>query len=253
MTLKPKLRQAQILDFVSKQGEVSVELLMGRFSVSAETIRRDLSCLAENGVLRKVHGGAKSLPFRLQGDVRQRLSASGYAKETIARKLANIIEPGSTLFLDTGSTTLTCAYQLADIENLTVITNSLSIAKLLGQSQCKPAVHLLGGQYAQENDETIGPLTIEQIGSFQVDYAVISAAAVDIEAGVTDASFDEAQIAVAMINCANQLIVVADSSKFSCKAAYRVCRLDRMDALVCERAPEPKLSSVLAHKGIVLY
>lgn len=253
MRIKPKQRQSHILDTVSEQGQVSVDLLALRFNVSVETIRRDLGYLANCGVLQKIHGGAKSLPLQTENSFAERMTDSVAAKQVIGQKLAKIIKPGTTLFLDTGSTTLICAKQLLDVQGLTVVTNSLRIAQVLGKSKAGITVHLLGGRYDEDNDETTGPLTIEQIGHYQADYAVLCAAAVDVDIGVTDANFDEAQIAMAMINCANRIIVVADSSKLDNKAAYRVCRLNRMDALVCEVTPSAKLTKALAHIGIELH
>ncbi len=253
MRLKPKQRQSQILDMVSAHGHISVEVLALNFNVSVETIRRDLGYLANCGVLQKIHGGAKSLPLNTESSFAERMSDSVSAKEVIASKLAKMIEPGKTVFLDTGSTTLICAKALVAIKDLTVITNSLRIAQVLGKSQSGITVHLLGGHYDDDNDETTGPLTIEQIGHYQADIAVLCAAAVDADSGVTDANFEEAQVAMAMINCANRIVIVADSTKLDSKAAYRVCRLNRMDALVCEVAPQAKLSNALAHIGIELH
>ncbi|MEH6444345.1 MAG: DeoR/GlpR family DNA-binding transcription regulator [Oceanospirillaceae bacterium] len=253
MGFKAKQRQSQILDIIVEKGQETVENFARNFKVSPETIRRDLCNLADAGVLRKIYGGAKRVPQHAESSFAERMFDSVDAKKIIARKLANIIEPGSTVFLDTGSTTLICAHKLLEVERLTVITNSLHIAQVLGQSTNDSVVYLLGGKYAQDNHETTGPVTIEQINGFQVDYAVLCATAIDVDVGVTDANCDEAQIAIAMINCANKIIIVADSSKLNCKAAYRVCKLDQLHAFVCDEIPAARFISALDQFGIQLH
>lgn len=251
MGVKPKQRQSQIVKWVGQQGEITVDELAQKFDVSAETIRRDLGLLAESGRLRKVHGGARRFGLTIEGSFAERMSEYVEAKEQIAAKLAMMIDPGTTLFLDTGSTTLFCAQAISTIEGLTVITNSLRIAQMLGQSGS--AVHLLGGQYAADCDETVGPDTIKQITRYQADYAVLSAAAIDIDAGVMDSSFEEAQIAMTMANCSNQVVVLADASKLERRAAYRVCHFEDIDAFVSDQPPAPYLRVALQQSGVTLY
>jgi DeoR/GlpR family transcriptional regulator of sugar metabolism len=111
-------------------------------------------------------------------------------------------------------------------------------------------VHVVGGTWHAGNAETVGPLAIEQIGRFQADHAVLGVAALDAEAGAMDADFDEAQIARAMIDRARHLIVLAHGEKFGRRAAYRVCRLDEIDVLVSDRAPDGPLAAALAAAGV---
>ncbi|MCB1755080.1 MAG: DeoR/GlpR transcriptional regulator [Gammaproteobacteria bacterium] len=251
--MKPKQRRSRILEVVSEKGQISVEDLACRFEVSAETIRRDLGLMADTGALQKVHGGAKRLSLHTEGSFDDRMAESVEAKELIAQKLARLIEPGATVFLDTGSTTVIGARALSHIRGLTVITNSLQIAQLAGWSQSDSVVYLLGGRYGDENGETVGPLTIKQIAGFQADYAIITVAALDSEAGAMDSNFDEAQVAQAMIGCSNRLIVLANAAKLNRKAAYRVCQLSEIDSLVCDRVPESYFISALNEAGVELH
>lgn len=251
MGVKPKQRQSEIIKWVGQQGEITVDELAQKFDVSAETIRRDLGLLADSGRLRKVHGGARRLGLTTEGSFAERMSECIEAKELIAKKLARIIDPGTTLFLDTGSTTLVCAQALSTLEGLTVITNSLRIAQVIGQSGA--AVHLLGGKYDADCDETIGPDTLKQITRYQADYAILSAAAIDAVAGVMDSSFEEAQVAIAMANCSNHVVILADASKFERRAAYRVCRFEHIDTFVSDKPPESGLRVALQQSGAVLH
>jgi DeoR family glycerol-3-phosphate regulon repressor len=248
--MKPKHRQAHIAELVSQRGEASVDALAQQFGVSAATIRRDLSQLAEGGVIQKVHGGARRSPLIAEGSFSERMAENAGAKEEIARKLAPLIEPGDTLFIDTGSTTLACAHQLAAVPELTVITNSVRIAHVMSSGEGRPKVLLLGGEFRNDNAETVGPTTIEQIRGFQADHAVITVAALDASVGAMDAELDEAHVARAMIECAHRLIVVADARKMERKAAFRVCRLDEIDVLVSDTAPSPAFRAALGEADV---
>jgi DeoR family glycerol-3-phosphate regulon repressor len=248
--VKPHERQRQIADWIRLQGEVSVEGLASRFDVSAETIRRDLAQLVEAGRVQKVHGGARRPRLLVEGSFSERLGSEGPAKTRIGRKFADTLEPGETLFIDTGSTTLAAAEYLAAVPRLTVITNSCRLAERLAQAGSDAAIYLLGGRYHGDNAETAGPGTIEQITAFQADRAVITVAAIMPEIGVMDASFDEAQIARAMIAHARSLTVLADHTKFGRRAAFCICPCDEIDDLISDKPPERETLEALVNVGV---
>ncbi len=253
--MKPRDRQDRILQIVRRDGAASVEALAETFAVSVETVRRDLHDLASTGALHKVRGGARRIRLATEGSFEERRMEQAGAKAAIARTLAAAIAPGDTIFLDTGTTTLACAEELAQIDRLTVITNSVRIAQRLGAAGGTSAggtsagggarVFVLGGAWSADNAETVGPMAIEQIGRFQADHAVLGVAAIDAEAGAMDADFEEAQIAHAMIGHARHVIVLAHAEKHGRRAAFRVCRLDEIDVLVSDRQPEGRLAAAL--------
>lgn len=241
-----KLRQEKIAEAVRRHGRVSVEQLAARFKTSHETIRRDLTVLAETGSVQKFHGGAK-LPHRQEeGPFRERMALNAVGKRIIAEKAARLVAPGDTVFIDTGSTTLMCAEEIAKTGGLTVITNSTRIAAVMAERGNRTVVFLLGGRFDGDNKETVGPTAISEIQSFHADHALITIGALDGAAGATDFNFDEAQVARAMMENADDLIVVADASKFQRRAAFTVCALERIDALVTDRPPSGDLGAALA-------
>jgi len=250
--MKPRHRQAEIADLVCRTGGVSVDDLASQFHVSAETIRRDLGHLAEVGLVEKVHGGARRSRLLIEGTFQERMADNPAAKEKIADKLLNLIEPGDTIFIDTGSTTLACAQRLTAIPRLSVITNSTRVAHILRAGAGRAEVHLLGGTYRADNGQTVGPIAVEQIRGFQADHAVITVSALDATAGATDASVEEAHIARAMIEHASSLYLVADATKFQRRAAYRICQLDDIDVLVSDRRPDPELHAALESADVEL-
>jgi len=235
--MKPRQRQSRILEVVARDGEATVDALAVEFDVSAETIRRDLAQLATSGALQKVHGGARRLRLHAEGSFQERMSEDAAAKEIIAQKLAQVIQPGDTLFMDTGTTTLFCAEALAGVAELTVITNSIRVAQALSRGAGHARVFLLGGDYAFDNAQTRGPIALDQIDRFHADHAVLAVAAVDPAGGASDADFDEAQVARRMIANATNVIVVAQAAKLGRKAAHRICRLDEVDMLITDMVP----------------
>lgn len=251
--LGPRLRQEKIAEAVLRQGRVSVEQLALRFQTSHETIRRDLSALAETGRVLKVHGGAKLPRQREEGPFRERMAMNAVGKRIVAEKAARLISPGQTLFIDTGSTTLMCAEEIGKIGGLTVITNSTRIAAVLAERGNRTSVFLVGGRFDGDNHETAGPAAIAGIQAFHADHALITIGALDEAAGATDYNYEEAQVARAMLQNADNLIVVADASKFQRRAAFAVCPLDRINALVTDRRPQGTLLSALSTAGVTLY
>ena len=248
--MKPRQRQARILDLVARDGEATVEALAAGFDVSAETIRRDLSQLAETGALQKVHGGARRLRLHAEGSFQERMAENAAEKRLIAEKLTTIVEPGDTLFMDTGSTTLIAAEALVRLPRLTVITNSLRVAQTMGRADKSSRVFLLGGQLQHDNAETVGQITVDDVARFQADHALISPAALDVGVGAMDADFDEAQVARAMCVAARNVVVLAHGAKLGRKAAFRICPLADIHMLVTDRAPADAVAVALAAAGI---
>jgi DeoR/GlpR family transcriptional regulator of sugar metabolism len=249
--MRPGQRQAQIREIIGRDGETRVDALAARFGVSAETIRRDLARLSRDGAVQKVHGGARPLRVFAEGSRAERAAEGAGAKARIARRLAEIVEPGETLFMDAGTTTLACAEALAGTDGLTVITNSLDIAQAVGRNGSS-AVYLLGGAFRASDAETLGPLVIEQVARFQADRAILTVAGLDAAAGATDSSFEEAQVARAMIGRSGSTVVVAHADKLGRRAAFRVCDLADVAVLICDRPPPEDMAAPLAQARVEL-
>jgi len=251
--MKPHERQPQIEAIIRREGEVSVEMLAARFDVSSETIRRDLGALAELGRVQKVHGGARRAQLIREPSHDERETTAAKAKAAIGRRLNDLVEPGETLFIDTGSTTLATAGALAQIPNLTIITNSCRLAERVARAGSDAAIHLLGGRYGVDNAQTTGAAVIEQLQSFRADRAILTVAAIDPEYGAMDASLDEAQIARAMIRSARTVTVLADASKFGRHAAFAVCATEDIDLIISDGQLDKAHREALAAKGVDLW
>jgi DeoR family glycerol-3-phosphate regulon repressor len=241
--LKPGSRRERIVELVRARERITVEELAEQFGSSRETIRRDLTALADTGRVRKVHGGAALTDIPREGSFSERLVDSVREKWAIATATAALFSPGSTLFVDVGTTTLIFAETLAGRNDLTVITNGVNIARKLAASGMK--VFVIGGEFRAETAEMVGTLAIEQIGKFYASDAVITVAGLGLS-GAMDFQLEEAQIARAMIAQARKLTVLMDGSKFARDALFQVCPLDAIDRLVVDRAPPDELAAALA-------
>lgn len=251
--MKPHERQPQIEAIIRREGEVSVEMLAARFDVSSETIRRDLGNLAYLGRVEKVHGGARRARLIRESSHDTRETTASDAKMAIGRRLAEAVQPGETLFIDTGSTTLAAAETLAAIPGLTIITNSCRLAERIGRGSEDATIHLLGGRYGADNAQTIGIEVIDQLRGFRADRAILTVTAIDAELGATDASHDEAQIARAMIRNARAVTILADASKFGQHAAYEVCATENIDLIISDGRLDKAHKEALIDKGVKLW
>jgi DeoR family glycerol-3-phosphate regulon repressor len=243
--MRPHDRQSRITDMVHSQGKVSVDQLVEAFHTSAETIRRDLTFLAANGKIQKIHGGAIPLRNFGEGPFAQRMQSNGQAKRLIAQQVRKLVSPGDSLFIDTGSTTLVIAEELAAIDDLIVITNSAEIARVITSANKTVQMFLVGGNYNGDNRQTCGTMAVDQLGNFHGNIAMLTAGAISAGAGVMDFSHDEAQIASAMIEHSDKVLLMVDSSKFDRVAPFAVTSFDRIDTLVSDQAPGGALADAL--------
>jgi DeoR family glycerol-3-phosphate regulon repressor len=248
--MKPKERRAMIFDIIRQEGGISVDKLVEEFNSSAETIRRDLNKLSKAGKIQKIHGGAM-LPGPLgEGPYQQRIGENVKAKRLVAQKACALISPGDTIFIDTGSSTLSFAEEIIRVNDLTVVTNSAEIARVISSSASGARVYLLGGEYNADNHETTGAMAIAQLEYFYANHAVLATGGIDAVAGVMNYDFGEASVARAMLGRTENAIVLADSSKFGRIAPYVIGPLDQFDQIVCEAVPGKLLTEALHQHSV---
>ncbi|WP_250514670.1 DeoR/GlpR family DNA-binding transcription regulator [Caballeronia sp. INDeC2] len=247
--MKPQLRHTTILELLRQHKKVTVDFLSEHLGTSRETIRRDLTELSLRGQLRKYHGGATLLDRQTEGAFRSRLLEQDEEKRAVARCAAALFDRDDTLFIDTGTTTLAFAQELAARPAMTVVTNSLAITQTMARGGEAHRVFLIGGEYVDEASENVGQLAVEQISQFHARDAVITVGAID-PSGVMDYELREAEIARAMIAQAKRVTVVADATKLNRTALFQVCTLDRIDRLVVNELPDAALAGALAVAGV---
>ena len=248
--MKIKDRQAKLIEIVRRQQKASVDELADQLQASRETIRRDLTMLSDKGKILKVHGGARLPRVMAEGPFKQRLSENVDAKMQIARTAAGLFQPGETLFIDTGSTTLFFVEALAQVDNLTIITNSTEIARTFASNNESGRVFLLGGEFSAGNNQTIGTMAATQIRSFRAHHAILTIGALDARSGAMDFNIEEAQIARAMAEQSETITVLADASKMGAVASFEVCPLPAIDRLITDILPPAEMQQDLDAAGV---
>ncbi len=251
--MNPSIRQYKIVNLIRERNRVAVDELAKLLKISKETVRRDLAVLARAGKVQKFHGGASLPMIAGEGPFRDRMSENSAAKAAIAEEAVKLMASGETVLIDTGSTTHYFAEQLAELSGLTVVTNSAEIARIISQAQSQSKAFLLGGEFNADNRQTVGSMAIQQIRSFRAHHAVLTVTAVDLRTGIMDFSIEEAQVARAMIEQAESVTVLVDSSKFDRIASFEVCGLDRVTNLVCDRLPSEKIQKALKKAGVSVF
>lgn len=227
-------RQQEILDLARKEGKVTVEGLAARFDVTVQTIRRDLSDLAEWGRLDRVHGGAvvPSGVINIEYEERRRLNDTG--KKAIALACAGAIPNGASVFLNIGTTTEAVAHELLDHENLLVVTNNLNIANILATNHSCEII-LAGGVLRRKDGGLVGGLTVEMVKQFKFDYAVLGCSAIDADGDLLDFDGQEVMVSSTAIKRSRRVMIVADHHKFQRKAPLSICSLGDVATLFTDQ------------------
>jgi len=223
-------RHPEILATARRVGKVTVEGLAAQFGVSVQTIRRDLSDLADEGVLQRVHGGAvlRSGVQNIGYEARKALNAD--AKRAIAEACARDIPDGSSLFLNIGTTTEAVAQALIHHDGLLVVTNNMNVANILiGNPKCE--VIVTGGTVRRSDGGLIGNLTERMVSQFKFDIAVIGCSAVDADGDLQDYDLQEVSVSQTAIAHARRKVLVADRSKLERTAPVRIASLEEIDAV----------------------
>lgn len=236
--MTPSNRRHEIVAAVRHHKRISVEELAERLGASRETVRRDLSRLEAEGLIRRTHGFAVPAgggTIVLEGSFGQRMSENADIKQRIARTAAGLFAPGASMFVDTGSTTIAFAEQLTQSSGLTVITNSAAIAARAAKGK-DADVYLLGGAFRRDGMETIGEMVIDQIHNFRTAHAVLTVGGLTA-AGFSDFDMQEAQVARAMIAQAEAVTILADSSKMDRFGPFQLGQLAVAHRIVTDALP----------------
>jgi DeoR/GlpR family transcriptional regulator of sugar metabolism len=247
--MKGPARQIKIRRILESQGFVDLTTLCRELRSSESTIRRDLIALQDQGMLKRVHGGAMAV--RAQGGRGD--DFAGHArrmvdeKRRIAAATAALIEDGQTLILDAGSTVAAVARELLD-RSLHVVTNSLPIAEILGEAR-RVDVTLTGGQLDPQFGVVLGPLCEQVLGSVAVDVAVMGIG------GVTEKGLSNSNPLVVgserkMIEVARKVVIVSDHTKFGRASLIPLAPLDVVDVVVTDTGLDSKPQAWLQAHGI---
>jgi Transcriptional regulators of sugar metabolism len=229
-------RRQSILERVRRNGGVRVADLVRELGVSDMTIRRDLEVLAERGLVEKVHGGATIIG---PGSTEE----PGFAaksvcqqpeKEAIAQRAASLARPGTAIALSAGTTTWTFAHQLLNVRGLTVITNSVQVAEVFHRSGRSDQTVVLTGGVRTPSDALVGPVAVAAIKTLNVDTLFLGVHGMSGRAGFTTPNLLEAETDRALVAAAQQLVVLADHTKWGTVGISTIAELAEADVVVSD-------------------
>lgn len=245
-------RRQRIFKDIEASGVASVRDLAQRFDVSLITIMRDLQELEQEGLIRRVHGGAISVRgASYEPPFSARESQFSAEKQRIAQKAVELISDGDSLLLDVGTTTLELARALKGKRNLTVLVTNLRAAlELAGQ----PAIQVIviGGKLRFSELSMTGHMAEQTLRTFQVDKAFIGVGGITLQHGLTEFNFDEAGTKRIMCERARQKIVLADHTKFGKVMLTQVAPLSAIDMIITGSELDESMRRELEEAGISL-
>lgn len=247
--LLPDRREA-IMKVLREKHSISVKDLSKQLFISETSIRRDLTYLEKNGLLKKTYGGAVLLTGEsqlLSLEARQRTEAN--AKSVIARKAVSTIVDGSMIFMDSSSTVLAMTPYLDKFNALTVITNGAKIALALVEYS-NIQVYCTGGLLTHHIYSYSGSIACETIKGLQADMLFVSPKSLDIGKGAFCASEEETAIRRAMLKNSRKVMLLCNKQKMGRFAPFHLCGYDQMDAVITDEKPEAEWTDCFEKHGI---
>ncbi|HQL86888.1 MAG TPA: DeoR/GlpR family DNA-binding transcription regulator [Lentisphaeria bacterium] len=231
----PLRRQTKILNYLQDVPEVSVAELVRLTGASVATIRRDLLDMEKNGLLVRTFGGARcavqqSLVMRT---FEHRSMLQHDEKLAIAAAAADLIKPGMTIVIDSGTTCwhFSAQLKLKEITPLRIITSALAVIETLGGTE-GVEIHLVGGLFRISNLDFCGALSASMFSNFRADAAILGCDSFLPRDGAFSQDMDSAAISQAMVQCADKRILLCDHSKFNQKGCYRILPLQEIHYVV---------------------
>lgn len=231
------IRHPDILEIAKREGKVTVENLAEHFGVTLQTIRRDLTELAEANKLERVHGGAILPSGTTNIQYEERRNLNEISKFAIARACAEQIPEGCSVFLNIGTSTEAVARQLLRHKDLLVVTNNMNVATILSENpDCQ--IFMTGGRLRRSDNGLVGSGAIEAIRQFKFDIAVIGCSAMDEDGDILDFDIEEVGVSQTIITQSRKTFLVADGSKFNRSAPARIASIRSVHSVFTD-APFP--------------
>jgi DeoR family transcriptional regulator, aga operon transcriptional repressor len=240
-------RRSKIVAAVSERGFVSVTELQLELGCSDVTVRRDLASLSRHGQLRRTHGGAvkngsHELPYT------SKVTAMAAAKKRIGEVAARMVSDGQAIGLTGGTTTQQVARALVAKQDLTVVTNAITVAMELANSSCR--VIVTGGELRGTTYELVGPLTEPVAQQIHLDLVFVGVDGFSFDGGLTTHNPMEARVNRVFIDRSDKVIVVTDHTKLGHKTFAQIAPVTTASALVTDRDAPPEILDSLKESGI---
>ena len=247
-----EIRRKQILDLLRQRenGAVSISELSDELRVSEMTIRRDLDFLKKKDLLRRVHGGAVAFSLEEPGTpFHERTSDADLQKKVIGQFAAWLVKEGETIILDAGTTTREVGRNLVGRHNLTIITNNILIAVEMAQFP-KINTILLGGILKHIEVCTVGSMVKQSLSNLTANKFFLSAAGISLKRGLTDPDMAEVEIKQAMMRSADEVILVADSTKVNITTLVQIAPIAAISRWVTDDNVSPEMVAAVESEGV---
>lgn len=245
-------RQLRIQELIKAQQTVKVDELAIKLDVSPNTIRRDLTSLERQGVLKRTQGGAV-VPEIQTPSARQsfdlRSGELSPEKERIGRYAATLVQPGSTIILDAGTSTQHLAENLLHMQNLTVATNSMEVGYTL--MSCSTITVIMSGGILLGNSRALTGLPAEKFFSqIHADQLFLGTCGISLNNGLSNRNMHEISVKQKMIDVAREVILLADHTKFGRSALSPFADLSQIDKIITDADPPKEMMDALVKKRI---
>ncbi|MDF7658726.1 DeoR/GlpR family DNA-binding transcription regulator [Erwiniaceae bacterium L1_54_6] len=243
-------RKQQILDILAAEKQVLSSELSQRFSVSEDSIRRDLRELAAEGLLQRVHGGALPVSAAIAPfETRKNVQIS--SKQQIAQKAVQLIQPGQVVIIDGGTTTEEMIKRLPLDLDFTVVTHSPSIAMgLLNFPRVE--VIIIGGRLFRHSVVAVGAAMLESIAHINADLFFMGVTGVHKTAGLTTGDYEEAGVKRALAARAAETVVMVSKEKMNSASAFAIGDLSLASTLIVDDPLDDAMARLLAQKQITV-
>ena len=244
------LRQQKTLELVRERGYISIEELAQYFDVTPQTIRRDINQLADEGLLRRYHGGAAHDSSVENTEYTMRVGYMLEEKLRIAEAVAAAVPDHASLFINIGTTTESIAHALLNHTGLKIITNNLNVAQILSTKE-DFEVMIASGRVRPDGG-VIGQATADFFKQFKADYALIGISGIDEDGTLLDFDFQEVCVSQEILSSARQVFLAADSSKFGRNAMIRLGSLKQVDSIFTDQQPNEQYLKTIHDLGVNL-
>jgi DeoR family transcriptional regulator of aga operon len=251
-------RWNELLELLSRNGTLDITRAAQELGVSSATVRRDLNQLAQQQMLTRTRGGAVAHTVSYDLPLRYKTARHASEKQRIALAAAELVAPGAIVGLNGGTTTTEVARALATNADLhqegpepavTVVTNAMNIANEL-TVRAHVKIVVTGGVARPQSYELVGPLAAKVLEEVTVDIAFLGVNGIDVARGATAHHEGEASTNALLAARANQVVVVADSSKLGRTAFARICGIEDVDVLITDSAAEEQLVRPFVDAGV---
>lgn len=245
-------RQNEIYEILKQKKSISVDKLTKLLYVSQSTIRRDLTEMEKQGLVKRTYGGVvlqespneeTSLLLRETINVRE--------KKKIAEIASRLLKDNLSVFIDSSSTCTYLVPYMKNFKNLNIVTNGLRIGLLLSeQTSCQ--IFLASGYIHSRSNSILGNLTVKTLERLHCDLSIISCSGLDLSFGLSETTIDQSEVKIAMAENSNRIILLADHSKFGDAKLFKSIPLSKIDCIVTDQKPSDEYVEFCSSNGIEL-